>query len=536
MSSEKEDYKINNHEETSTINKESKYNVSIHDGGIVSPELTNILSLNKEVNHMDIKDMDEAYKFLNNDNKIELDPAYEKKLVRKIDFHIMTIICGLMAVQMMDKTTNSYAALMGLRTDLNMSSEEYSWVGSAFYLGYLVFEYPANLALQKFPLSKTLSLAIILWGIVLMCHAACKGAATFLLCRTILGIFEGFMNPAYIIMTSQWYRKEEQFLRSCLWYGFQGLGTLVGASIAYGLQIHRSGYHSFASWKCFYIITGAITVFLGLVSALHVPDIPVKGWFLNEKDKQYIVERSKSNQQGFGNKKFKKNQLSEAFSDPIIYCIFIYAMSYAIPNGGLNNFGSILLHEDFGFSSQQSSLMNMPGGGIDIIIPTSVALLNYYWLKDFKIISMVIINLLCVVGTCLLDFTDHRGSKLTGYYTLYISTTNMAGVASIVSSNVAGHTKKITASTVLLVGYCVGNMIGPQTFRESQAPGYAGAKTAMLVSYCAGAAALLGIYVIYYTRNKKRSVDREQIEQVISDKVAFADLTDLQNPDFVYDL
>lgn len=528
------DNETNSHEIASDVNKESKYEVSIKN---LDPQLSTILSLNDEVNNMDMKDMDEAYQFLDEETEnLVLDPAYEKKLVRKIDFHIMTIICGLMAVQMMDKTTNSYAALMGLRKDLAMTSEEYSWVGSSFYLGYLVFEYPANLILQKLPLSKVLSLAIILWGVVLMCHSACHAAATFLLCRTILGILEGFMNPAYIIMTSQWYRKEEQFMRTCLWYGFQGLGTLVGAAIAYGLQVHRAGFHSFASWRVFYIITGSITVFLGFISGLHVPDVPVKAWFLNKTDKMYAVERSKSNQQGFGNKKFKKHQLIEAFKDPVTYCIFIYAMSYAIPNGGLNNFGSILLNEDFGFSSTQSSLMNMPGGGLDIVFPPAVALINHFWLKDFKIISMVIINLLCVVGSCLLTFTNHRGSMLTGYYTLYISTTNMAGVASIVSSNVAGHTKKITASTVLLVGYCVGNMIGPQSFRADQAPGYAGAKTAMLVSYCAGAIALFALYWIYLFRNKKRATFREEYDKVASDKIAFADLTDLQNPEFIYDL
>lgn len=504
----------------------------------MNPQISAIISLNKEVSNMDVNDMDEAYKYIDSEKSdFQLDPAYEKKLLRKIDMFIMPMICGLMAVQMMDKTTNSYAALMGLRKDLTMSAEEYSWVGSSFYLGYLVFEYPANMLLQKLPLSKTLGSAIIIWGIVLMCHAACKTAATFLLCRTLLGIFEGFMNPAYIILTSQWYRKEEQFMRTCLWYGFQGLGTLVGAAIAYGLQEHRGGDHSFASWKCFYIITGCITILLGSISIIHIPDIPVKAWFLNEEDKRYAIERSKSNQQGFGNRHFKKYQLIEAFKDPVTYCIFVYAMSYAIPNGGLNNFGSILLNEDFGFSSTQAMLMNMPGGGIDIIFPPAVAFLCHYWIKDFKLISMVIINLLCVIGAALLAFTSHRGSMLTGYYLVYISTTNMAGAASIVSSNIAGHTKKITLSTVLLVGYCVGNMVGPQTFRENQAPGYAGAKTAMLVAYCAGAIALACIYVIYFFRNKKRAVQREEAGEMLdAGRLAFADLTDLQNPEFIYDL
>lgn len=53
--------------------KDSNYELS------VNPQLSTILSLNDEVNHMDIKDMDEAYKFLDAETEeLVLDPAYEK--------------------------------------------------------------------------------------------------------------------------------------------------------------------------------------------------------------------------------------------------------------------------------------------------------------------------------------------------------------------------------------------------------------------------------------------------------------------------
>ncbi|CDK27133.1 unnamed protein product [Kuraishia capsulata CBS 1993] len=504
----------------------------------VQPQLTTVLSVNGEVIDLKPSDYDDALQYAAESENLVIDPVYEKKLVRKIDWYIMPMIAILMSCQMMDKTTNSYAAIMGLRTDLHMSAEEYTWVGSSFYLGYLVFEYPAGVVLQKWPLSKVLTAAILIWGIVLMCHAACQGAATFLLCRTLLGIFEGFMNPAYILLTSQWYKKDEQFMRTCFWYGSQGLGTLLGAGIAHGLYTMRTGDHTLASWRLFYIITGVITLVMGVISLFHIPDVPVKAWFLNETDKKYCVERSRQNQQGFGNHRLKTPQLIEAFKDPITYLVFIYALTYAIPNGGLNNFGSILLNDDFNFSTGQSMLMNMPGGGIDVIIPPAVAILNHKVLRDKRLISMILVNLLCVVGSCLLTFTSPKGSRLTGYYLLYTSTTCMAGMASIVSSNVAGHTKKVAVGTFFLIGYCVGNMIGPQTFRESQAPGYAGAKTAMLVSYCVGAIAMAVMYMIYRSRNNFR--DKRRIEMgekyVVPDNIAFADLTDMQNPELRYDL
>jgi hypothetical protein len=48
----------------------------------------------------------------------------------------------------------------------------------------------------------------------------------------------------------------------------------------------------------------------------------------------------------------------------------------------------------------------------------------------------------------------------------------------IVSSNVAGYTKKQVTGAVLFMGYCVGNIVGPQTFRDGEKPGYRSAYVA----------------------------------------------------------
>jgi hypothetical protein len=42
----------------------------------------------------------------------------------------------------------------------------------------------------------------------------------------------------------------------------------------------------------------------------------------------------------------------------------------------------------------------------------------------------------------------------------------------MVSSNVAGYTKKQLTGAFIFVGYCIGNIIGPQTFKAKEAPYY----------------------------------------------------------------
>lgn len=78
----------------------------------------------------------------------------------------------------------------------------------------------------------------------------------------------------------------------------------------------------------------------------------------------------------------------------------------------------------------------------------------------------------------------------------------------MVSSNIAGYTKKQITAAVLFSGYCVGNIIGPQTFIASQAPRYHSAYVAMLIGFVGKLVFISILYVYMWSNNKRR--DREQ--------------------------
>lgn len=50
--------------------------------------------------------------------------------------------------------------------------------------------------------------------------------------------------------------------------------------------------------------------------------------------------------------------------------------------------------------------------------------------------------------------------RLAGYYLTQASPTPFVAILSLISSNVAGYTKKTTVAAMFLIGYCVGNIIG----------------------------------------------------------------------------
>lgn len=94
---------------------------------------------------VDLVNADEALEFLTNHprapeiaiegNAILEDPVRLKKLVRKIDFTIAPLLAAVYFLQFLDKTTLSYTAVMGIRTDTHLKGQDYSDLSMLFYIG-----------------------------------------------------------------------------------------------------------------------------------------------------------------------------------------------------------------------------------------------------------------------------------------------------------------------------------------------------------------------------------------------------------------
>lgn len=80
-----------------------------------------------------------------------------RQVERKLYWLIVPFLAIDYAFYYIDKTTLSYAALFGIKKDLDLQGEDYSNLSSIFYIGWLVWAIPGNLLLAKFPLAKYLS-------------------------------------------------------------------------------------------------------------------------------------------------------------------------------------------------------------------------------------------------------------------------------------------------------------------------------------------------------------------------------------------
>ena len=93
-----------------------------------------------------------------------IDYAAERKLLRKLDLHVVPVIAFLYVLAFVDRINIGNARIQGLEKDLNMRGQDYNIALFVFFIPYILFEVPSNLLIRKFAPSTWLTSIMVLWG------------------------------------------------------------------------------------------------------------------------------------------------------------------------------------------------------------------------------------------------------------------------------------------------------------------------------------------------------------------------------------
>ncbi|KAJ3468020.1 hypothetical protein MRS44_002085 [Fusarium solani] len=260
------------------------------------------------------------------------DREEETRLRWKIGMRLTLILFLNITLPAMDKVTPSTGALYGMRQDLHLKGNQYSWIGSSFYFGYLIWCFPSSQILHRLPIAKSISGAMLAWGFALIGTGFSKSFAPMVITRILPGALEAPVAPGNFLIMTMWCTREEQPGRAGLFY--TGLATLITGTLGWAVGF----IHSEWAWRSFFWITGGITLIYAVIVGIFLPDNPVKAKFISQREKYVAVEHMGADQLGIENKTFNKAQVWELVKDPKTWLMFLFHVWVSIPNGGLTNF------------------------------------------------------------------------------------------------------------------------------------------------------------------------------------------------------
>ena len=123
----------------------------------------------------------------------------EQSTLRIVAWRIVPFICLLYVLNILDRANVGFARL-AMQDDLGLSKAAFDLGYGMFYLGYLLFEVPSNLLMQRFGARRWMARIMITWGLVSAATMFASDIWTFYALRILLGIAEaGFFRGSFSI-------------------------------------------------------------------------------------------------------------------------------------------------------------------------------------------------------------------------------------------------------------------------------------------------------------------------------------------------
>ncbi|RLL96353.1 hypothetical protein CFD26_102484 [Aspergillus turcosus] len=218
---------------------------------------------------------------------ITIDPVVERRVLRKLDLRVPTLMGFLYLLGLLDRSNIGNAYIAGMKEDLHLSGNRYSWLLTIFYIAYTLFEFLA-LMWKILPPHRWAAISVMGWGIFATCQAAAQSWEGMMALRFLLGMSEAAFGPGTPYLLSFFYRRHELGLRIGLFFSAAPLANTFAGALAY---VITSGHSKLANWRLLFLVEGAPSLLAAFLAWFFLPDHPASARFLNDEEKKVARAR-----------------------------------------------------------------------------------------------------------------------------------------------------------------------------------------------------------------------------------------------------
>ncbi|TVY94254.1 MFS transporter [Lachnellula willkommii] len=440
----------------------------------------------------------------------EIDRAYEKKVLRKVDFWLVGFYSLVYIFRVIDSSNYSNAAIINLengtniKKQLHLSPNQWAWTLSIFSYSYLFFEPTNTLLLKSFRPSRWMFVLILGWGICASSVAAVQNFKGMMVARFMIGLAEAGFYPAVLYHMSFFYKPGEMPWRIALFYSVGQISSALSGLLAFAIGF-MDGLGHLAGWRWLFLLEGLPAMILAFI-ALWLPDYPQTARFLDNKEREFILERLSSAAPSGNKGEWDFGSLKVLFSDPTLYTFGLYWLCHGIGGFGVGYALPTVIYQ-LGFTTTSlSQLMNMPPYISCFLFLNLIGyMLHKKWIRPWT--TAVAIESTIIICYILLITVPNAVVK----YLCLIVATSCAGSAYPVIWPERIRALGGTVSAGIGIGLTnamaqFGGIVGPHVYSTVFGPGYHESYVICLCFLIVGITAILVTWLIIWRRDRKKAV------------------------------
>jgi MFS family permease len=214
--------------------------------------------------------------------------------MRRVSWRLIPLLMLLYLVAYIDRSNISVAALQ-MNGDLGLSAQMYGLGAGLFYVTYIIFEVPSNLALARFGARRWIARIMITWGLIAALMSTIQTPTHLYIVRLLLGAAEAGFTPGIIYYLSQWYPRPERARAMSAFYIGATLASVIGLPLS-GALLHMDGLLGHAGWRWLFLVEGIPAIVLGFVVLRILPDRPETAAWLPADECRWLRQTLDSEQ------------------------------------------------------------------------------------------------------------------------------------------------------------------------------------------------------------------------------------------------
>ncbi|MGD0832702.1 MAG: MFS transporter [Terracidiphilus sp.] len=248
-------------------------------------------------------------------------PAAHRRSLRRRWIFLMPVVFVTYSLAYLDRSNFGFAAAVGLATALRITEARAAFLGSAFFLGYFLFQIPAASYATRKSAVQLVFFALFSWGILSALTGVIREFWLLLLDRLLLGVAESLIFPAMLILLTNWFTRAERSRANAILI----LGnpvTVTWMAAVTGFLIKAVG------WQMTFVLEGIPSVFWAFVWVLVARDRPSDASWLSKESGEQLARALELEQSVLP----QSGSLSAALRVPgvILLCVQFFFWSFGL--------------------------------------------------------------------------------------------------------------------------------------------------------------------------------------------------------------
>jgi ACS family tartrate transporter-like MFS transporter len=291
----------------------------------------------------------------------------ERQTMRKVAWRLLPILMIGYFIAFIDRVNVGFAALQ-MNHAIGLSAAAFGLGGGLFYLTYVLFEIPSNLAMQKVGARLWIARIMISWGLVSAATAFIAGPSSFYAMRLLLGAAEAGFFPGVILYLTYWFPAAYRGRIIAVFMVAIPLSSFVGSPLSAAL-LQLDGWLGLQGWQLMFIIEAVPAVLLGLMTPWLLSNKPEDAKWLSVEEKTWLTRQLADEDVGAG--KIGKGKGHGSLRDVLLNR---YVLAAALVYAGASGASQCLslwqpqIIKAFGLSTLQTGMLNSIPFGVAAVL------------------------------------------------------------------------------------------------------------------------------------------------------------------------